>query len=90
MPIPSLDVQLSLDIPAGTQTGKVFRVKGKGLPHLRRKGRGDLLVQVQVWTPQHLSGADEQLLRKLAQSESFKLPKSSKSFFAKLRETLGV
>jgi molecular chaperone DnaJ len=88
--IPSLDGAEPLAVPAGTQTGKLFRVRGKGIPHLRRKGRGDLLVQVQVWTPEKISDADIQLLRKLAQSESFKLPKSSKSFFAKLRETLGV
>jgi molecular chaperone DnaJ len=86
----SLDGAESLSIPAGTQTGKLFRMRGKGIPHLRRKGRGDLVVQVQVWTPERITDADTQLLRKLAQSESFKPPKSSKTFFAKLRETLGV
>lgn len=88
--IPSLDGAESLSIPAGTQTGKLFRMRGKGIPHLRRKGRGDLVVQVQVWTPERITDADTQLLRKLAQSESFKPPKSSKTFFARLRETLGV
>ncbi len=88
--IPVLDGTDQLEIPAGTQTGKVFRLRGKGIPHLRRRGNGDQLVQVQIWTPKDLSDSDKDLLKKLDKSESFKAPKTSKSFFAKLRETLGV
>jgi len=88
--IPVLNGTDMLDIPSGTQTGKVFRLKGKGLPHLRHRGRGDQLVQVQVWTPNKLSDSDKELLNQLGDSETFKPPKSSKSFFEKLRETLGV
>jgi molecular chaperone DnaJ len=88
--IPILGGTDNLDIPAGTQTGKVFRLRGQGIPHLRRRGNGDQLVQVQIWTPKDLSDSDRELLRRLDKSESFKAPKSSKSFFAKLRETLGV
>jgi len=88
--IPVLGGTDQLDIPAGTQTGKVFRLRGKGIPHLRRRGNGDQLVQVQIWTPKNLSESDRNLLKKLDQSDSFRAPKTSKSFFAKLRETLGV
>ncbi len=88
--IPVLDGTDNLDIPTGTQTGKVFRLRGKGIPHLRRRGNGDQLVQVQIWTPKDLSDSDRELLRRLDKSESFKAPKTSKSFFAKLRATLGV
>ena len=88
--IPVLNGTDTLDIPPGTQTGKVFRMKGRGIPNLRRRGQGDQLVQVQVWTPDKLTDSDKKLLQQLGRSESFKPPKSSKSFFSKLRETLGV
>lgn len=88
--IPVLGGTDKLDIPAGTQTGKVFRMSGRGIPYLRRKGRGDQLVQVQVWTPKKLSEEDKKLLRRLGDSDAFTPPKSSKSLFEKLRETLGV
>jgi molecular chaperone DnaJ len=88
--IPTLNGTDTLDIPAGTQTGKIFRLRNKGIPYLRRRGRGDQLVQVQVWTPDKLSEADKKILRQLGRSESFVAPRSSKSFLDKLRETLGV
>lgn len=88
--IPVLGGTDQLEIPAGTQTGKVFRLRGRGIPYLRRRGRGDQLVQVQVWTPKKLSEADKKILRQLSRSDTFIPPKSSKSFLAKLRETLGV
>ncbi len=88
--IPVLGGVDNLDIPSGTQTGKVFRLKGRGIPHLRRSGKGDQLVQVQVWTPTKLSSSDEKLLKQLGQSETFVPPKSSKSFLSKLRKTLGL
>jgi molecular chaperone DnaJ len=88
--IPVLGGIDQLDIPAGTQTGKVFRLRGKGIPYLRRRGRGDQLVQVQVWTPKKLTDADKKILRQLSQSDAFIPPKSSRSFLARLRETLGV
>ncbi|MCP4567679.1 MAG: molecular chaperone DnaJ [FCB group bacterium] len=88
--IPVLGGTDRLEIPSGTQTGKVFRLRGKGIPFLRRRGRGDQLVQLQLWTPKKLTENDKKLLRQLEKSESFTAPKSSKSFFSKLRETLGV
>jgi molecular chaperone DnaJ len=88
--VPVLGGSEVLDIPAGTQTGKIFRLRGKGIPYLRRRGNGDQLVQIQIWTPKDLSDSDKSLLRQLEKSGSFKAPKTSKSFFEKLRETLGV
>jgi len=88
--IPVLNGTENLDIPAGTQTGKVFKIKGRGIPFLRRRGSGDQLVQVQIWTPKKLSDSDKKLLKQLDRSDSFVPPKSSKSFLDKLRETLGV
>ncbi len=88
--IPVIGGTEELNIPAGTQSGKVFRLRGKGIPYLRRNGSGDQLVQVQLWTPKKLSENDKRLLQELGKSDSFKAPKSNKSFFEKLRESLGV
>ncbi len=88
--VPTLNGAASLEIPPGTQTGKVFRIRNIGMPHLRRRGQGDELVQVHIWTPKKLSDADKKLLEELDLSDTMIPPKSSKSFFEKLRETLGV
>ena len=90
MSVPTIDGQTELSIPAGTQPGKVLKLRNKGIPHLHRHGRGDQLVRIHVWVPTSLSGEDKKLLNKLDASESFKPPKASKSFFEKLKETLGV
>ena len=88
--VPALGGTNMLKVPSGTQSGKVLRLKGKGIPHLHRGGRGDQLVRVVVWIPNKLSAEDKKLLVKLEHSESFKAPKTDRSFFEKLRDTLGV
>ena len=88
--VPTLDGTSEIKIPAGTQPGKVLKLRGKGVPRLHRNTRGDQLVQVVVWVPTKLSAEDKDLLARLEQSESFTPPKGGKSFFEKLRETLGV
>jgi molecular chaperone DnaJ len=88
--VPTLSGFESLTIPPGTQSGKMLKLKGKGIPHLHHSGKGDLLVQVTVWVPTKLSAEDKKLLAQLAKSETFVPPKTDKSFFEKLRETLGV
>ncbi len=65
--IPSLDGKLSLKIPPGTQNGKVFRLKGKGISYVGDRGKGDLLVEVQVLTPKDLDGKQRRLFEELAQ-----------------------
>ncbi len=80
----------NLTIPAGTQSGKVFSLKGKGIPRLHRSGKGDHLARVLVWVPTKLSGDDKKTLEKLSQSEAFQSPALNKSFFDRLKETLGV
>jgi molecular chaperone DnaJ len=79
-----------LKIPAGTQSGKLLRIRGKGIPHLHRGGRGDQLVQVTVWVPTRLGAEEKKALEKLARSETFQPPEADKTFFQRLRETLGV
>lgn len=63
--VETLDGPVKLKIPEGSQTGKVFKLTGKGVPHLHRRGRGDHLVKVIVQTPQKLSKKQKELLRKL-------------------------
>ena len=86
--VPTLDGKARVKINPGTQSGKVLRLKGKGLPSLNSYGKGDLLVTLHVWIPQHLSKEEKIILEKLAESENFKPnPKSEdKSFFRRMRE----
>lgn len=88
--IPSLKGDLELVIPPGTQSGKLFKFRNKGIKHLRGLGRGDQIVRVMVWTPTKLGNEEKKLFEELAKFEKINPPKSSKSFFEKLRETLGV
>jgi molecular chaperone DnaJ len=65
--VPTIDGKKSkLKIPVGSQTGKVFRLKNKGVPHLRRRGRGDQLVTLLVVTPDSLTKKQRQLFQELA------------------------
>ncbi len=79
------------ELPRGTQTHEILRLSGHGLPGRRGGRRGDLLVQVVVDTPQHLTGEQEQILRRFAELESLKPAEAphKKSFFGKLRDWLG-
>lgn len=88
--VPTLDGISTIKIPPGTQPGKVLKLRGKGIAHLNRSGHGDQLVSVVVWVPTKLSSEDKSALHKLADSKSFEAPPADKSFFKKLRETLGV
>jgi len=80
---------VKINIPAGTQSGKVFRLRGKGLPELNAYRKGDLLVEVRAWTPTKLSGREKELLEELSQSENFQPPKK-KGFFDKVKEALNI
>jgi molecular chaperone DnaJ len=86
--VPTIDGRAKIKIPPGTQSGKIFRLKGKGFPNVNGYEKGDQLIQVNVWTPQHVSAAEKDMLEKLQQSENFKPKpdKNDKSFFDKVRE----
>jgi molecular chaperone DnaJ len=66
--VPTLDSTVEMDVPAGTQSGETFRLKGKGMPRLRRRGRGDLYVQVQVVTPDDLNEEQREALTEFAEA----------------------
>ncbi|RFM26058.1 molecular chaperone DnaJ [Deminuibacter soli] len=86
--VPTIDGRAKIKIPAGTQSGKIFRLKGKGFPEVQGYSRGDQLIQVNVWTPQHVSTEEKAMLDKMAQSPNFQPQpgKSEKSFFDKVKE----
>lgn len=85
--VPTLDGEQALKVPAGTQTGTVFRVKGKGMPVLGGRGRGDLYVAVTVVTPTTLSREQRKLLEQLAQVETKDL--EDKGLVEKVRDIFG-
>jgi molecular chaperone DnaJ len=87
--VPSLNGSIKLKIPSGTQSGKLFRLRGKGIPHLRGFGSGDQMVQAIVWTPTDLSRDEKNLLKKLAETSGGQPPKADRSFFDKVRKTFG-
>ncbi|TAL47878.1 MAG: molecular chaperone DnaJ [Chitinophagaceae bacterium] len=86
--VPTIDGRAKIKIPAGTQSGKIFRLKGKGFPAVNSYQKGDQLIHVNVWTPQHVSAEEKAALEKLSQSNNFKPhpDKSDKSFLDKMRE----
>jgi molecular chaperone DnaJ len=87
--VPTLDGQPhELKIPAGTQTGEMFVVRGKGVPHLRGGGRGDMIVRVNVVTPKHLSKEQKDLLKRLADSMASSRG-DGHGFMGKIKDKLG-
>jgi molecular chaperone DnaJ len=87
--IPTVDGPAKLKIPASTQPGKVLRLRGKGVPHLRGSGRGDQLVIVNVEIPSHLNSEQRDLFEKLAKSLGSEVRPQERSFLDWLKETLG-
>src|SRR6476619_4987202 len=86
--VPTIDGRAKIKIPPGTQSGKIFRLKGKGFPAVNSYEKGDQLISVNVWTPQNLSAEEKAALEKMNSSPNFKPQpeKSDKSFFDKMRE----
>ena len=86
--VPTLEGKARVKIEAGTQSGKILKLKNKGLPSLNSYGRGDLLVGINVWTPQVLSKEEKALIYKLMDSENIKPQPGLKDrgFFEKMRE----
>lgn len=84
--VPTLSGPGEVRIPAGTQSGDVFKLRGKGLPDPRVTGRGDLLVQVRIEVPKRVSEQEEALLRQLADLEHVNVAPERKSFFEKVKE----
>ncbi len=82
--IPTLDDPVRLTIPPGIPSGKVLRVRGKGMPRIDDYGRGDLLVRVALWTPRKLSKKERALFEELATCEGTKAPEAERGFFERV------
>ena len=89
--VAAIDGAVPLRVPAGTQSGQIFHVRGRGLPRLNANGAGDLHVRVQLWTPGDLGAEEQRLLHRLAELRP-EVPNDtrSKGFWAKMKEALGA
>jgi molecular chaperone DnaJ len=87
--VPTLVGKVKMKIPAGTQTGRAFRLRQKGIPDVEGRGVGDLLVEVVVWTPTHLNEQETELFRELAQLDQRRAETEGKGFFERMREAFG-
>jgi molecular chaperone DnaJ len=87
--VPTLEAKVKMKIPHGTQSGSVFRLKGKGAPDLRSAHRGDQLVRVTVETPRKLTSRQRELLEEFARNGGEEVSPLSKGFFDKVKEMFG-
>jgi len=85
--VPTIDNNVKIKIEPGTQPGKILRLRGKGLPEVNGYGRGDLLVNVNVWIPKNLSREEAKIIEKFKESGTFtpKPDKNDKGFFERMR-----
>lgn len=89
--VPTLDGKARIKIPEGTQSGKVLRLREKGLPSVQNYKRGDQLIHINVWTPKKMNDEEKRLLEKLKEMPNFKPNpgKEDKGFFDKIRDIFG-
>ncbi|NUM31695.1 MAG: molecular chaperone DnaJ [Bacteroidetes bacterium] len=86
--IPTIDNKVKVKIEQGTQAGKMLRLRNKGVPDINGYGRGDQLVQINIFTPKKLSIEEKDILKKLEQSENFIPPAENKEkgFFSRMKD----
>ncbi|MGO4877430.1 molecular chaperone DnaJ [Pedobacter psychrotolerans] len=86
--VPTIDGKAKIKIEPGTQSGKLLRLKGKGLPEVNSYHRGDEIIHINIWTPKALSSEERNVLEKLRESPNFKPQpgKNDKSFFERMKE----
>ena len=88
--VPTLDGKVRYNIPEGTQTGTIFRLKNKGIPYLRGNGRGDQYVKVEIEVPKKLNEKQKDLLRQFAELSGDEGYEQRKGFFDKMKDALGM
>lgn len=86
--VPTVEGKVKVKIDAGTQAGKILRLRAKGIPDLNSNFRGDQLIHVNVWTPQKLTSEEKAVLEKLRNADNFKPHpgKNDKGFFERMKE----
>ena len=82
----TLEGPATIKVPEGTQSGKAFKLKGKGVPHLNSHGKGDLIVEIRVQTPNKLTKAQKELLRQLSETMVVENTPTSRGLFEKVKE----
>lgn len=90
MEVPTIDGKVKYSIPEGTQTGTVFRIRGKGIPYLRGNGRGDQFVKVNIEVPKRLNDKQKSILKEFAEISGDDTHEQRKSFFEKMKDALGM
>jgi molecular chaperone DnaJ len=88
--VPTVTSTVALSVPAGTQSGQLFHLRGRGLARVNSGGTGDLHVRVQLWTPEKLSPEEEQLIERLSKVQQAVPADRGKGFWAKMKEALGA
>ena len=90
--VPTLDGKARIKIEPGTQSGKIVKLRNKGLPVINSRQRGDLLVNINVWIPKKISRDEEKLIKELSESNNFRPNpnEEEKSFFSKLKDHFNV
>ena len=88
--VPTVTGSVVLSMPAGTQSGQVFHLRGRGLPRVNSSGTGDLHVRAQMWTPDRLTEKEEQLIRELSRVQKSVPVDRGKSFWSRMRDALGA
>jgi molecular chaperone DnaJ len=86
--VPTLGGKVKIKVPPGTQAGKIFRLRGKGLPSVQAYGKGDQLINVNIWTPKQLNKEERELMERLREMPNF-IPdpgKSEKGFFERMKD----
>ncbi|MFK8101513.1 MAG: molecular chaperone DnaJ [Saprospiraceae bacterium] len=86
--VPTIDGLVKVKIPSGTQSGKMFRLKGKGLPSVQSYGRGDQLIHANIWTPKKLTDEERKMMERLQKMPNFKPQpgKAEKGFFDRMKD----
>ena len=84
--IETLEGPTTIKIPEGTQSGRAFKLRGKGVPHLNSHGKGDLIVEVRVATPSKLNKAQKDLLRELSETMTVENTPTSRGLLEKMKE----
>jgi len=89
--VPTISGKARIKVPEGTQSGKIFRLKGKGLPSVNGYGKGDQLIHVNVWTPKKMTKEEKKIIQKLQDSENFdpNPDDNDKGFFGKMKDLFG-
>ena len=82
----TLEGAATIKVPEGTQSGKEFKLRGKGVPHLNSSGKGDLIVEIRVQTPSKLSKQQKELLKQLSETMVVENTPHSRGLFEKVKE----